>query len=111
MNRPEAPVPEPGAPEIALSASYRLAIWRNRHSFAERARKQIGVAARRPDRHIGLGGGRRIDPHLAVVRAHLDRGDALVAAPLELLREADGAGKQRQPPLVLLAREVPGLGV
>ena len=85
---------------------------RHLHLAPDRALEQVGVAARRPDRHRralarGLGGQRdgagavRLDAHV---------GDRLVARALELLGQADDRRQQRQPLVVLLARERAELG-
>src|SRR5439155_2646468 len=89
---------------------FLLPSWRNSDGLFECAGQQVRVAPSRPDRHVGLGRGVRVDSHLAVARAHLHRRDALVAAPLELLGEPDRPGEQRQPLLVVLVRELPELG-
>src|SRR4051812_5961601 len=88
----------------------RLATWRDCDPLAERVREQFRVAPSRPDGHVGGGGGLGIDPHLAVLGAHLDGRDDLIAAALELLREPDRAREERQPPGVVLASELPELG-
>src|SRR4051794_13325325 len=64
----------------------------------DRARQQVGVAARRPNEHgRGLAGSLRLELYPPVLSLEPDRAHRAVAAPLELLGEPDNPGEEREP--------------
>src|SRR4051794_20301930 len=96
------------APSWSAVALRIALLVRPRHLdlLPDRALEQVRVSPRRPDRHRGALTARLgRDGDRAVRPLNGDAGDRLVARALQLLREPDDRREQRQPLVVLLARE------